>query len=169
MSCSSAVKKPTTPTTEISQPTIEVVEQKKVFSFKSSLSWVEKATDCANIVINDKDFQDEAVAKTSFDYSEDDGEKVLNKLLSHHCVARTYKTKNPWSKAVATTYRSNTEDMYFNRRKKRSIFAWVGTSCHECLHNVGYSHGDNSSVGKENSVNYWYGSLCTTHAKRLCK
>jgi hypothetical protein len=36
--------------------------------------------------------------------------------------------------------------------------AMVNTALHECSHLAGYTHGDNSPVGKENSVPYWVGS-----------
>lgn len=140
-----------------------------VFAYKSSLSWVQKVNECANMVVNDKGFQGDLIAVEKFDYSGDTGAVVLEKLLNHRCVIRTYKTPNPWSKVYATTYNNNNIDLYLNRRKVQDVYGWSGTAIHECTHNFGYSHGDNSRVGKENSVPYWVGYTAAKHARRICQ
>ena len=142
---------------------------KKIFSYNSQYPWVLEVRNCANNIANDKGFQKELAAKKSFDYTDDNGLKVLDKMLSKKCVIRTYKTRNPWSSVYATTFRTNRRDLYLNRRKTRSISSWVGTSHHECSHLYGYSHGDNSRAGKGNSVPYWIGALATRYAKKICK
>lgn len=170
-------KLPSTPANEVPVNTevTEPVQVEKpyepvtVFTYKSSLTWVKKVNECANKIVNDKEFQAELLAKEKFDYSGDSGEVVLGKLLNHKCVIRTYKTKSPWTRVVATTYRSNKTDLYLNRRKSRTIAQWSGTSIHECSHNFGYSHGDNSSAGKQQSVPYWIGYAAERHAKRICQ
>ena len=138
------------------------------FTYKSSLSIIKSTSECANKVISSPQFSDQMLAKKSFDSSEDSGEIVYNKMINHVAVIRSYKPTNPFSKVLATTYKSNRVDLYLNMRKKRSVHEWSGTACHELSHLVGYSHGDNSNVGKENTVPYWVGSLATKIAKKIC-
>lgn len=177
-SCASGqVTTPTTPTPDLSglevqveQPSkpVATIESVKVFSFRSSLNLIKNVNECANKVVNDKEFQEELKSVERFDFSNASGETVLNKLLNHKCVIQSYKTKNPFSKVLATTYINNKTDVYLNMRKYQTIEAWSGTSIHECSHNFGFSHGNNSSAGKQNSVPYFIGFLGQRHAERIC-
>jgi prolyl-tRNA editing enzyme YbaK/EbsC (Cys-tRNA(Pro) deacylase) len=55
---------------------------------------------------------------------------------------------------------------YFNKHKlERKKCSMVNTLVHEYMHFIGYSHGDNSPVGKENSVPYYFGN----RAQELCE
>ena len=149
-------------------PPQEFVETYHPFYFKSSIKWVGDVSMCANMIINDSKFREELMAIKKFDMSSDNGEYVLKKLQSGKTVIKTYKTRNPFSKAVATTWKSNKTDIYLNIRKKRTIAQWSGTAIHESSHNRGYSHGNNSSAGKEKTVPYLVGTIATKHAKRIC-
>jgi hypothetical protein len=92
--------------------------------------------------------------------SQDNGTQILNEILSKKAVIRTYKTKWPLSKAIATTYKNNKTELYFNRYKNpREMANMVNTSMHEITHLVGYSHGSNSSIGKEDTVPYKVGAI----------
>lgn len=164
-SCS--VVKKTTVTTIVTNDTQS--ETLSVFSYKSSLAWVSEVSKCANSVTNDIGFQNELRKRLWFDYTKDSGEMVWRSLRAHKCVIRTYKPWNVFSKVVATTYTNNNIDLYLNIRRNRSVIEWVGTAHHECSHNYGYSHGDNSRIGKENSVPYWIGSLAQKYAEKICK
>jgi hypothetical protein len=145
---------------------IEIVGKENIFNHRSSLSWVKELSKVANCTVNLKSFQDELSTIERFDYSDDNGKQVLSKLLSDAKTITTYKTKNPWSSAMATTYSADKDNMYLNTRKNpREYKFMVNTVCHEKLHLNGYSHGNNSSVGKENTVNYFVGSLCEKHSK----
>jgi hypothetical protein len=146
-----------------------LIEKQNVFSYKSSLSLIERVAECANAVSKDKTFKDEIMKKCNFDYTQDKGKHVFERMVNHHCVIRSYKTRNPWSKVNATTYKSNDVDLYLNMRKKRTLAQWVGTTHHECSHNYGYSHGDNNPKGKQNSVPYWLGALAEQRAKVVCE
>ena len=114
----------------------------------------------------DKEFQNELSAIEKFDFSDDNGSQVLEKLMSNSKTITTYRTKNPFSKAIATTYSTDKENMYLNTRKNpREYKFMINTVVHEFLHLVGYSHNDNNPIGKENSVNYYVGSLAEKYSK----
>jgi hypothetical protein len=134
---------------------------------KSSLDWMKESAKVANCVLNHAEFKAELALVESFDYSDDNGVQVLEKLSKVKCVASTYKTRNPFSKAIATTYATDKTTYYFNLRKNpRKMKYMVNTHIHECLHLAGYSHGDNSSIGKEKSVNYFVGSLGEKYSEK---
>jgi len=138
------------------------INQTDNFTYRSSFSWIEAVSHVANLVINHSEFKKRVEQIEKFDYTDDNGKQVFEKLIQTKCVLRTYKSKNPWSKAIATTYRNNKIDIYFNtRRNPRSIELMVNTAIHELLHNAGYGHGDNSPTGKENSVNYKVGAIAS--------
>jgi hypothetical protein len=86
--------------------------------------------------------------------------------MSNTKTITTYRSKNPFSKAIATTYGSDKQNMYLNTRANpRKPKYMINTVIHEKLHLNGYSHGSNSNVGKENTVNYYTGSLGEKYAK----
>lgn len=139
--------------------------QGEVFKYKTSHELLQRVTEKANCVLGLKEFQDEVKAIESFDYSNDNGKEVLEKLLSGSCTVSTYITKwySPYKCSVlATTYTGDKEKFYINirscvyPRKEKSL---LNTFFHECLHLLKYSHGDDSPAGKDNSVNYKIGSV----------
>ncbi len=146
---------------------VKPVEIKKdTFNYRSSLSWVESLALKANCTVRLKEFQKELSAIEKFDFSDDNGKQVLEKLMYNNKTITTYRTKNPFSKAIATTYNTDKENMYLNTRKNpREYKFMVNTVVHEFLHLVGYSHNGNNPVGKEKSVNYYVGSLAEKHSK----
>lgn len=158
---SSCATKTTVPDVIITPELPPVESNLNLFESKTSLTWLKEVAIKANCVLNHPKTQ-EAISKvTKFDYSNENGVDVLLKMQAHKAVIRSYKTSNPWSKVIATTYTSNRIDMYFNTRNNpRAMAKMVNTACHEKTHLVGYSHGNNSSVGKQNSVPYYVGKLC---------
>lgn len=161
VSCSTTIKKET--------PVIEN-NSSDVFTYKSSLEWIKDLSKKANCVVNNEKFQYELALIESFDFSKDNGEKVLENLLKHKATIRTYKTKNPFSKVIATTYKNNKTDLYLNLHKNpRPMASMINTVVHEALHLAGYSHGNNSSVDKENSVNYRVGKLAEINSNGCTK
>lgn len=116
-------------------------------------------------MVESTSFKVELARVEKFDYTQDSGRDVLRKLSEHpQCVIRTYATKNPFSKVIATTYSANNVDLYFNLRKNpRPVASMINTAVHECSHLFGYSHGSNSNVGKENSVPYKIGVIAQKH------
>jgi len=156
-------------TKQVIQP-INTNTQVDVFSYRSNLPWVKNLSDASNCTINLSQFQDALSRIESFDMSEDNGKQVLENLLDTRVAITTYKSKNPFSKAIATTYANDKTSIYLNtRRNPRAMKDMVNTSLHESLHIAGYSHGDNSSIGKENTVNYKVGEIAGEHYEKYCK
>lgn len=138
-------------------------------SVKSSLPWMKILGSTTDCVIKDADFQKEVSAIKKFDYSDKAGGRVVLDLLTAKGISiSTYKTRNPWSKAIAYTYAGN-DTIYFNlRNNPRDFKEMINTVMHETTHIVGYGHGSNSPVGKEKSVPYWVGSIAEKYADK-CK
>jgi len=76
-------------------------------------------------------------------------EKVMDSL---EVEIYSYKSINPWSKAVAY---ADGNKIYFNSRKSASYIERAGTIMHECLHLVGYQH-DGNYVTKYNLLTVPY-------------
>jgi predicted Zn-dependent protease len=160
-------------TPELPAPAPIIEEELQIASIKltpkSSLSWVADLTKVAACVLTNKDFIKEVSAIEKFDLSTATGKEVAaaySKGGSY--VISTYKTKSPWSKVIATTYKSDPTTLYLNLRlNPRRMEAMVNTIVHEVGHLKGFSHGDNSSVGKGKTVNYWVGDIAEKYVK-LC-
>jgi hypothetical protein len=165
------VTDPATLPIEVKEPPVVVLDKepmkRELFTVQSSLDVVKKSVIVSNCVLNKKDFQDELSAVEKFDYSDRNGKQVLADLLDERpCIVSTYKTGNPWSKAVSTTYAGDKTHLYLNTRVIGRPFAGiVNSDFHECLHLKGYSHGDNSSIGKEKSVNYLAGAIAEKYSE----
>jgi hypothetical protein len=128
------------------------------FHTELKTQWVNDLVRVANCTFTHADFLKAVESKTLFDYSEHTGADVIGRMSKITCGIRLYSTKNPFSSAIATTYASDRSFLYLNTRKNpREMKYMVNTVIHECSHLAGYTHGDNSPVGKENSVPYWIG------------
>lgn len=109
--------------------------------------------------------------RDEFTHTEDSVMQVFNHLASNHknriIIAKLWKPRNPWTSAVATTFKNKPGEVYINVRKinQRSIQDYVNTLVHESCHVLGYGHGSNSPKGKENSVPYWLGAQAEEWAK----
>jgi hypothetical protein len=140
------------------------------YSVKSSLKWVKQLADVSNCVIKNEEFLKEVEAFPKYDFTTKTSKEVAQAYRSSApSVISTYKTKNPWSKAIATTYTGDSKTIYLNLRKNpRPLKEMVNTAIHERGHGLGFSHGDNSSWGKENSVNYRVGLIAEKYVEK-CK
>jgi len=139
-------------------------ESFELFKSRSNLPWVHELQEAANCVIKKESFAHSVREVTGFTYSDKSGVVVYEDLTdSRTCTISTYKTKwySPFKYVVmATTWPSDKEKLYLNLRvNPRPMPDMIETVIHECLHLKGYSHGDNSRIGKENSVNYKVGAL----------
>lgn len=145
---------------------LSTIVQAKI-EVKSSLPWMSSLGKTADCIVQNVDFRTEVSAIKSFDYSKRSGIDVIKDLSeSRSFVISTYRTKSPWSKAIATTYGSP-KVVYFNTRKNpRDVPSMVNTIIHEWTHVVGYGHGDNSSKGKGRSVPYQVGSIAEKYSGR---
>lgn len=127
---------------------------------KSTLPWMNnlgQATDC---VIANPAFGLEVGSILKFDYSDKNGLQVMGALnASRDVLISTYRTWNPKSKTIAyTVYGSKA--IYFNLwNNPRPFPDLINTVIHEVLHLEKFSHGNNSSVGKQNTVNYRVGGI----------
>lgn len=142
---------------------------RKVFIAKSSLAWVIDLVDRANCIINNEEFIKEVEGFPGFTFTEATPGQVAASLRSMGpFTISTYKARIG-SKVIATTYSSDKTTLYLNLRKNpRDIASMGNTVLHEGLHLAGYSHGNNSSVGKQDSINYRVGSIAEKYIT-LCK
>jgi hypothetical protein len=76
-----------------------------------------------------------------------------------------WKPINPWTSAIATTFKNKPGKIFINVRNipQRSVEDYVATLVHECCHlpPISYGHGSNSNQGspeKLNSVPIWLAS-----------
>lgn len=134
---------------------------KTVFISKSKLEWLTEAARISNCVIGKKEFLDEVESFKGYTYTDKTPDQIVYVLKNPSTAyLNSYKTTNPFSSVVATTYLGDKENIYFNLRKNpRTKKAHVNTAIHEALHLWGFSHGDNYAKGKENSVNYKVGEI----------
>jgi hypothetical protein len=141
------------------------------FGFKSSLPYIAEVAKVSNCIINNDDFVKEVEVYPKFTHTALAPAQVAERLKAlAPVVVTTYQTKNPWSNVIATTYSSDRVNLYFNTRKNpRDMKHMVNTSFHEALHLNGFSHGDNSPVGKGESVNYRVGLMAEKYVKECQK
>lgn len=90
-----------------------------------------------------------------------------------------YRSRNPWSRAYATTYTGNYNLIKLNsRRLNRSIASVCGSIAHELGHCLEYyirervpmvkfNHGDNSPVGKDTTFQYQLGRGVKTYVEEF--
>lgn len=150
--------RPLNGTDSIPQVEADTENPASIFFTELKTPWVIDLADKANCVINHSEYISAIQSKASFDYSEQTGADVYSRMKKVTCGIRLYATKNPWSSAIATTYATDRQYLYLNSRKNpRPLPQMMNTVIHECSHLAGYKHGDNSPVGKENSVPYWIG------------
>lgn len=138
------------------------------FKTSSTLLWMKELVDVANCTIHLSDVRKDLLLVEKFTHTTMTPAQVSAAVESFKVAGvRTYRTKNPFSAAIATTYASDRENLYLNTRKNpRSLGQMVNTLCHESSHLNGFSHGDNNPKGKELSVPYFLGDLCEKYAHK---
>ena len=175
VACATKAPKPQiifVPTLEVAPPAAEVTPaavqspDRTVLTAKSKLTWPHEVARVANCVINTEAFIQEVAAFPKYTYTDKTPAQVAQALREvSPVVIRTYATKNPFSTVTATTYVSDPGTVYFNtRRNPRAMKPMVNTAIHEGLHPE-FGHGDNSPVGKEDSVNYRVGSIAEKYVE----
>lgn len=141
-----------------------------IFTTSSSLQWMKDLAKSADCVIRNEDFLKEVESFPKYTHTTMTPKEVADSLRAPKpVILSTYRTKNPLSKVVATTYNNDRTHVYFNLRKNpRALKSLINTSLHEALHLYGFSHGDNSSVGKSNSIPYAVGKIAEKYSE-ICK
>lgn len=169
ISCSQVLIKPD-PIASIETGQPQTVK-KELFVPKSSLKWVADASSVASCVIQLPELINDLAAVDKFTHTELNTSQVVEAVKAFTPkYVRTYKTKNPFSAAIATTYASDKTSFYLNTRKNpRAMPQMVNTYCHEVSHLHNFGHGDNSPIGKEMSVPFYLGSLCQKYADKCMK
>lgn len=148
---------------------VEAPSPSALFHTEINYEWAKELVNTSNCIWKLPEFRKEIESMVAFDYSDKTGKEVVKALNGGKCGLRVYKTKNPWSSAIATTYATDKEYLYLNLRKNpRELAPMVNTMMHECTHLVGFSHGDNYAKGKELSVPYWIGNTAEKYVHK-CK
>lgn len=124
---------------------------------------LDKSINAAIIVANyllygSSNMMEELSNKNDWRYNSGDGELVFLKIVNYKGITPVffYKPFNPWTKAMGY---SDGKAIYLNSRKFKdfSFNDLVGLLCHEYLHMVGFSHGNNYKTEEKclYSVNYF--------------
>lgn len=106
--------------------------------------------------------------KSKFDFSNATPDSLRESIRKgFEVTVKLYKPSiwigGKWSSVIG--YHSD-GTIYLNEHYvNRSDCSVINTLVHESSHRMGYSHGNNSSEGKDNSVPYWIGD----RAEELCK
>lgn len=108
------------------------------------------------------------INKSKFDFSDATPETIRESIRKGFDI--TLKTYRPsiwkggkWSSVIG--YHSNGTVFLNEYYIVRDDCEIINTLVHEPFHYMGYSHGDNSPTGKDQSVPYWMGD----RAEQLCK
>lgn len=139
---------------EISRFVADEMAPKKLDSF------MPRANDFFRMVL----FKGDIIKRKQYDFTDDNLATILKRLEEK--VSLKVGTFEPTSRQMVTIAFHKGGKAYFNRHKlERKSCSMINTLVHEYMHFVGYSHGDNSPVGKENSVPYYFGN----RAQELCE
>jgi len=137
-------------------------------NFDGTWDVVVEAASRANLVLASKAFYEAIRAHTRFDLTDASPNEIGEAL--EQCTLRLtvslYKSRNPWSRALGYEDERQPNIVFLNTRKlNRSVASIVGTIVHEAVHaadahsSLEFHHGDDSSIGKENTAPYWIGNL----------
>ena len=109
-------------------------------------------------------FKGDIIKRKKYDFSDDELPEILRRLQEK--IRLKVSTFEPNHEQMVTIAYHKGGTAYFNELKlERSDCALINTLVHEYMHFAGYSHGDNSPIGKENSVPYYFGN----RAQELCE
>jgi hypothetical protein len=143
-----------------------------MFKYKGSNASIMCAVEEANDLIISKEFLTPILDKESFDMADCDGVIIAQLIdlfasgMFGDLTVKTYKSKNPWSKAYGYFNPSKPDQIYLNTRNlNRPIASIIASLVHEMLHFLdsksvfSFGHGDNSSTGKGETAPYWIDNL----------
>jgi hypothetical protein len=164
VSCSQ-LQTPITPPSVSETPAIATQIMSPVFTSNTTIESLQKAIKVANCVVRSESFLKEIGSYAKYDYTDMSPNDVESAFRNIKPIrVGTYRTKNPYSKVYATTYASDRETIWINTRKlPRPTQELTNTFIHEGSHLIKFSHGDNSPIGKSNSVPYGVGAIAEKH------
>ena len=165
--CSTSTKAPVViaPDTKPDEVVTLPSAQKITFSVKSTLPYLAETAKVAECVIHNEEFLKEVGAHKQFDYTKLTSPEVEKQLRTYKPIILSSYSKR-FTKAIA--YRNTGDNVvYFNTYKNpRGMKEMVNTCIHEWAHVQDFGHGGNSSVGKDNSVNYGVGLIAEKYVER---
>lgn len=141
-----------------------------MFEYKGNIKSIKEATAAANELFYNSHFTDTIAAKESFDMSTAKPSYIATSIRNTSNVktnVKTYRSRNPWSRAIAYFTANRPNDINLNTRKlNRTKGSIVATLWHERIHQLDnldpvhyYGHGNNSPRGKQNTAPYWIDNL----------
>jgi hypothetical protein len=114
--------------------------------------------DAEKLFLPDSLMMNEIINKNDFKFNSGRGNEIFCRIMNYKGIAPvfTYRPKWPWTKALGY---SGNGAIHLNVYKLDSLTHadLVGLLCHEYLHEVGFSHGNNFKTKEKilYSVNYY--------------
>ncbi len=161
-----------------------------MFSYTGKSHLINECVKIANDLVHNNNYFHEQIQDAVFDMATCDGEQIDSDIvlwskrphkyinierqkleselvINYELIVKTYKSKNPWSKAYGYFSPAKSDHIFLNTRKlNRSKGSIVSSLIHEMIHYVddknkmeSYGHGDNKPTGKENTAPYWIDNL----------
>ena len=131
-----------------------------------------QAVQRANALLKDNSFFGQIAAHPAFDLSTATPVQVADilKNSTFRMEIQFYKTRNPWSDALAYDDPYHPLIIHLNeRRLNRSLASICATIIHEAVHaadamekQFSFGHGNNNPAGKQNTAPYWIDGLAYT-------
>lgn len=119
-----------------------------------------RANDFFRMVI----FKPSILGKTQFDFNQLSFENIIERMKNPRFMKLRTFTPSPENMKVVA-YHSGGTAFLNSYKTERNECSMINTLVHEYMHYIGFSHGDNSPEGKENSVPYFFGK----RAEELCQ
>jgi hypothetical protein len=119
-----------------------------------------RANDFFRIVL----FKPSILGREKFDFNELNFEDIMERLRVQKFMKLRTFTPDPENMNVVAFHKEGAA--FINSYKmERNECSMINTLVHEYTHYLGFGHGDNSPVGKENSIPYYFGN----RAQELCE
>ena len=150
-----------------------------MLEYKGNRSDLKEAVEIANIILSHGYIQVWLSGRESYDYTYLTPKQIMRhyELKIEPCRVIAKNMWQPWYRKTRAVFKGDL--ITINTKKIRSIESLVGTLIHEHSHytnhywtltmgaNKLWHHGDNSPVGKENSVPYYLGRMAKKFLKEI--
>jgi hypothetical protein len=104
------------------------------------------------------------INKFDWTYTELSGVQIYDKMLLYLNEDQTYYLEDWYYWRSGVLAKTQNGKVYLNRKSYWTMTQYADTITHELMHLMGFSHGDNSSSGKEDSVPYFIGYATEDYA-----